>query len=97
MYPLPFDPDRPPEQPPPPAAGHPELWRVAVRLHRHHTPPATGTDRCGACHAPWPCFGRRLAARALVLACRPTPRRTAPPPVDSPPAGTCDPGQPATC
>jgi hypothetical protein len=72
---LPFDPERPPEEPPT-GVVQPMLWRVAVRLHRDHD--AIGRNRsrelrCDMCRQPWPCFGRRLAQRALVAAWRPVP------------------------
>ncbi|MFY1686876.1 hypothetical protein [Plantactinospora sp. WMMB782] len=34
---LPFDPENPPDEPPPQVV-HPIAWRLAVRLHREHSP-----------------------------------------------------------
>jgi hypothetical protein len=69
---LPFDPEHPPDDPPPGVA-QPMLWRVAVRLHRDHD--VVVRDRAGAlvcdlCRQRWPCFGRRLAQRGLLAAWR---------------------------
>lgn len=66
-----FDPQDPPEEPPPGA--DPGYWRVAVRLFRDHSPPAdagAGPARCGQCNQPWPCAARRTAERGLIGALR---------------------------
>ncbi|MBE1492418.1 hypothetical protein [Plantactinospora soyae] len=76
---LPFDPENPPDEPPP-GVRQPMAWRLAVRLHRDHSPlPAGPTpemsgpgspDVCRTCGDPWPCHGRRIAVRGLLAACR---------------------------
>lgn len=79
MYEVPFDPERPPEEPPP-GIPQPMLWRLARRLFTDHQCSAAGTGpalalRCRTCGDPWPCRGRRLAERGLVAACRPARSR----------------------
>jgi hypothetical protein len=44
------------------------LWRLAVRQFRDHSRDAGAPARCGGCHHPWPCSGRRLAELALITA-----------------------------
>ncbi|GAB3984794.1 hypothetical protein V1634_10705 [Plantactinospora veratri] len=76
---LPFDPENPPDEPPPEVV-QPMAWRLAVRLHREHSPlPAepdnrlsgpAGPNVCRACADPWPCHGRQIAVRGLLAACR---------------------------
>ena len=68
----PFDLENPPDEPP---AGvvQPMAWRLAVRLHRDHSPASTDPARppvCRACGDPWPCHGRRIAERGLLAAWR---------------------------
>ncbi|HZO64515.1 MAG TPA: hypothetical protein VFB74_05900 [Kribbellaceae bacterium] len=70
-----FDVDAPPEDPPPGVA-HPMLWRVAVRVSRDHSRAvrdAADLIVCLLCLQEWPCFGRRLAYRALVAAWQAAP------------------------
>lgn len=84
MTDLPFDPENPPDSPPP-AAVQPLLWRLAARVYRDHSGdgskprsaqlgrpggPRTGLGTCLTCHRPWPCYPRRLAERGLLVACR---------------------------
>jgi hypothetical protein len=50
------------------------LWRVAIRLHRDHAEVVADRGQlptCALCGDQWPCFGRRLAIRGLLGACRP--------------------------
>jgi len=80
MRELPFDPENPPDEPPPEVV-QPMAWRLAVRLHRDHSPlPAAPSPAmsgpaspnvCRSCGDPWPCHGRRIAVRGLRAACRP--------------------------
>ncbi|GAA1785143.1 hypothetical protein GCM10009682_04000 [Luedemannella flava] len=66
-----FDPQDPPDDPPPGA--DPSYWRVAVRLFRDHSPPSDagpGPTPCRQCNQPWPCAARRAAERGLIGALR---------------------------
>ncbi|HEX8627837.1 MAG TPA: hypothetical protein VF755_06675 [Catenuloplanes sp.] len=70
MTPLLFDPDNPPDEPPP-GVRQPLLWRLAIGLRRDHDldrTPGGQPDRCRVCRAPWPCLVRRTAERALLVA-----------------------------
>lgn len=71
---LPFDPGNPPDEPPPEVV-RPMTWRLALRLHRDHSPlpgiAPTGPNVCRACADPWPCSGRQIAVRGLLAAWRP--------------------------
>ena len=81
MSELPFDPADPPEEPPP-GVSQIMAWRLAVRLHRDHSPAVVDPARpavCRACADPWPCHGRRLAWRALLAAARTAPEPPRPP------------------
>jgi len=72
---LPFDADHEPEEPPPGVA-HLMLWRIAVRVHRDHSREvrdSAGSIVCALCRQPWPCFGRRMAQRALRAAWHASP------------------------
>lgn len=82
MSEMPFDLENPPEDPPP-GVLQPMAWRLAVRLHRDHSPlaaepvarppgPARPTA-CRTCADPWPCHGRRIAVRGLLAAWRNRP------------------------
>ncbi|HET8682530.1 MAG TPA: hypothetical protein VFM54_11750 [Micromonosporaceae bacterium] len=72
MNPLPFDPENPPDSPPP-SVVQPLLWRLAVRVYRDHGGDRVDWTRPGACRTcrrPWPCYPRRMAERGLLVACR---------------------------
>jgi hypothetical protein len=73
MTELPFDLENPPDEPPD-CVAQPMAWRLAVRLFRDHSPAVSDPTRpvpCRTCGEPWPCYGRRLAERGLITACRP--------------------------
>jgi len=67
----PFDSDCPPIEPSP-RVRQSLLWRLAVRLYREHRAeiqcPTLRPPQCRVCGREWPCEGRRLAERGLVVA-----------------------------
>ena len=63
----PFDPDNPPEEPPP-ACEDRLMWRMAYSLHVAHQPDVDGFCLCRQFY---PCSAAHLAARGLLAACQP--------------------------
>lgn len=67
---LPFGPEDPPEEPPT-GVVRPLVWRLSRRMWADH---ALGAgDACRACEERWPCRGRRVAERGLLVAMIPPP------------------------
>jgi hypothetical protein len=67
--PLPFDPDKPPVEPP---AGcqRPLVWRLARDLWQTHQPAVDGfCQQCGRANELYPCPPSRLALDGMAYAC----------------------------